>query len=365
MKYRKCPKNGEQISVLGLGGNYLSTLGEEEGVAIIRTAYERGVNFFDLATSEAETFPLMGKALADVRENIRYQIHFGADYRNGTYARTYKLEDIKEAVAWQLKQLQTDYIDYGMIHCIDEDRDWRAFLEDGILDYMLELKEQGVIRHLGASTHTPRMANLMMDAVDLDMLMFSINPAYDDHHGRYALGSADEREALYRRCEVEGVGISVMKPFSAGMLFDGEKSPFGKPLTLYQCVQYALDKPAVVTVLPGFTTVKELEEYLSFETASAEERDYSILEEMTVKDVEGRCLYCSHCQPCPAGIDIALVNKYYDIVLSGDEQARSHYLGLEKTASYCIACGSCNQRCPFHVNQLARMKEMAKYFGEM
>lgn len=365
MKYRTCPKNGESISMLGMGGSYLSTLGEEEGIAIIRTAYERGVNHFDLASSEAESFPLFGRALADVRDQIHYQVHFGSDYRSGTYARTYELEEIKKAVAWQLEQLQTDYIDYGMIHCIDEERDWRAFLEGGILDYMMELKAKGVIRHIGASTHTPRMANMIMDAVDIDILMFSINPAYDDHHGRYALGSYDEREALYQRCEKEGVGISVMKPYSAGMLLDGDKSPFGQPLTIYQCLQYELDKPAVLTILPGISSLKELQQYLDFETATDEERDYAVLDSLTSKDIEGRCVYCSHCQPCPAGIDIALVNKYYDIVLSGDEQARDHYLSLEKTASYCIACGSCNQRCPFHVDQLARMKEMAAYFGEV
>ena len=365
MEYRNCPKTGDKISALGLGANYLSTSGEEEGMAIIRMAYDHGINHFDLATSEAEAFSLFGKALADVKENIRYQIHFGADYRSGLYARTYKLKDIKASIAWQLEQLQTDYIDYGFIHCIDEERDWREFCEGGALDYLLELKERGIVRHIGASTHTPRMANLIMDKVDLDLLMFSINPAYDDHHGRYALGSFDEREALYRRCEAENVGISVMKPFSAGMLFDENKSPFGKALTLNQCVQYALDKPAVVTILPGFSSLKEMEHYLKFLDAPMDAKDYSVLETMTAKNIEGRCVYCSHCQPCPAGIDIALVNKYYDIVLSGDEQARDHYLSLEKTASYCIACGSCNQRCPFHVDQLARMKEMATYFGEV
>lgn len=365
MEYRRCPKTGDEISILGLGGNYVSLTSEEEGIAIIKAAYEHGVNHFDLASSEAACYPLFGKALADVRENIRYQIHFGADYRSGLYARTYKLEDIKASIAWQLEQLQTDYIDYGFIHCIDEERDWREFVDGGALDYLMELKAKGVVHHIGASTHTPRMANMIMDAVDIDMLMFSINPAYDDHHGRYALGSFDEREALYRRCETEGVAISVMKPFAAGMLFDENKSPFGQALSVYQCLQYELDKPAVVTILPGFSSLEEMNHYLGFLDASAEEKDYAVLETLTAKDVEGRCVYCSHCQPCPVGIDIALVNKYYDIVLSGDEQARDHYLGLEKTASYCIACGSCNQRCPFHVDQLARMKEMAAYFGEV
>ena len=82
----------------------------------------------------------------------------------------------------------------------------------------------------------------------LDMLMFSINPAYDYRHGEYAIGSGDERAALYRRCEAEGVGISVMKAFSAGQLLDAKTSPFGQALTEYQCIQYALDRPGVLTV---------------------------------------------------------------------------------------------------------------------
>ena len=85
----------------------------------------------------------------------------------------------------------------------------------------------------------------------IDLLMFSINPGYDYHHGDYAIGGADERAALYRRCEAEGVGISVMKAFSGGQLLDAAVSPFGKALTEYQCIQYALDKPGVLTVLAG------------------------------------------------------------------------------------------------------------------
>ena len=83
------------------------------------------------------------------------------------------------------------------------------------------------------------------------MMMFSINPSYDYQHGEYANGSATERMALYRRCEAEGVGISVMKAFAGGQLLDARTSPFGQALTEYQCIQYALDKPGVLTVLPG------------------------------------------------------------------------------------------------------------------
>ena len=111
--------------------------------------------------------------------------------------------------------MKTDYIDVGFIHCLDEEGDLSAYEKHGALQYIL------------------------------DMMMFSINPMYDFGQGDYAIGSSQERQNLYRRCEKEGVGISVMKPFNAGQLLDAKKSPFHQALTTAQCLQYALDKPGV------------------------------------------------------------------------------------------------------------------------
>lgn len=77
----------------------------------------------------------------------------------------------------------------------------------------------------------------------------------------------------------------------------------------------------------------------------------------------GKCVYCNHCKPCPVGIDVGLVNKYYDLARNGDSMAAEHYHGLELGAGDCIQCGHCNSRCPFQVDQMARMQEIASYFG--
>lgn len=122
-----------------------------------------------------------------------------------------------------MSTLKTDYIDFGFIHCIDEASDLRKVQKSGIIEYILELKEQG----------------------------------------DYGIGSVAERMNLYRRCEKEGVGISVMKAFSGGQLLSAGTSPFGKPLTEYQCIQYALDKPAVLTVLPGIRGKADLQSQLA------------------------------------------------------------------------------------------------------
>ena len=363
MEYRINKRTGDQISVLGFGTSYIAEAKEAEAVAVLRKAYEGSINYFDLATADGKTFPYFGKALGDVRKNVFYQIHFGADYSAGSYGWSTNAETVKRSIARQLEQLGTDYIDYGFIHCIDELSDWRDYQQHGALSYLMELKKEGIVRHIGLSSHTPATIQRVLDDVPVDMLMFSVNPGYDYHKGDYAKGSVEERAAVYRRCEAEGIGLSVMKPFSGGQLLDASISPFGEALTQYQCMQYALDRPAVLTVLPGISSVSQVEHLLGFFTASAEERDYSIIGSFSPADAVGKCVYCNHCKPCPAGLDIGLINKYYDLAKNGDTMAAEHYAGLDYHASDCIQCGHCDSRCPFSVTQTARMREIAEYFG--
>ncbi len=363
MEYRTNKRTGDRISVIGLGTAYISEAAEKEAVSALRYAYENGVNFADLATAGAKTFLYYGRAFADVRKEMMYQVHFGANYETGEYGWTTSLEKVKKQVDWMLAGLKTDYVDYGFIHCLDSASDWQAYQKNGVLKYLLGMKEQGVVKHIGLSTHTPGIAELVLDSGLVDQLMFSINPGYDYRHGEYANGSTDERMRLYRRCEAEGIGISVMKPFSGGQLLDGKTSPFGKALTRYQCIQYALDKPGVLTVLPGVRDMADVKELLGFFDAAREERDYGVLGTFTPKDAVGNCVYCNHCQPCPAGLNVGLINKYYDLAAAGDAMAADHYGKLEKHASDCVGCGHCDQRCPFGVEQSGRMKEIAGYFG--
>ena len=220
-----------------------------------------------------------------------------------------------------------------------------------------------MVRHIGLSSHTPELIQKILDTGLVEQLMFSINPAYDYQHGEFAIGSASERMKLYQRCEAEGIGISVMKPYSAGQLLSDQTSPFGRALTKVQCLQYALDKPGVLTVLPGIRNLEDMQEALSWLDASPEERDYSVLGTFTPRDVTGTCVYCNHCAPCPAGLNIGLINKYYDLAKIGDAMAADHYAKLEKHASDCISCGHCDRRCPFRVAQSDRMKRIAEYFG--
>lgn len=179
MQYRKLPKGSEQISILGLGTSSIQESGEKEIEEIVSLAIEKGINYFDMASAEAKPFASYGRAVRGSRRDVFFQIHFGADYKTGTYGWTTNLDTVKRSVDWQLKMLQTDYIDFGFIHCIDEESDLLQIERNGIIDYILELKKQGVVHYIGMSSHTPRLVEQVLDRNILDMLMFSINPAYD------------------------------------------------------------------------------------------------------------------------------------------------------------------------------------------
>ena len=127
MEYRINKRTQDRISVLGFGTSYIAQASEKDAVEAIRRAYEGGVNYYDLATAEGRTFPYFGVALGEVRKNVMYQVHFGANYETGAYGWTTDGETIRRSIDWQLRQLKTDYIDYGFIHCLDEISDWEDY----------------------------------------------------------------------------------------------------------------------------------------------------------------------------------------------------------------------------------------------
>lgn len=364
MKYRINQRTGDKISEIGMGSAYLPEADFDVAIKTLRTAYEGGINYFDLAAGSNRAFSMWGEALSDVRSQVLYQIHFGADYTKGTYGWSLNLDTIKRSVEWQLKTLKTDYIDYGFIHCQDEFSDWETYKKNGVFAYIQRLKEQGTVHHLGMSSHTPQVIHRILDEAPVDMLMFSVNPAYDYGHGEYANGSVDERAEVYRRCQREGIGISVMKPFSGGQLLKADQSPFGVAMTEYQCIHYALDRPGVLTVLPGAQSVEEVRRLLAYESVTDDEKDYSAISTLTPSEAVGKCVYCNHCKPCPIGLDIGLINKYYDLAKAGDALAEEHYRTLQKNAANCIGCSHCDRRCPFHVKQSTRMRKIAAWFDQ-
>lgn len=159
-----------------------------------------------------------------------------------------------------------------------------------------------------------------------------------------------------------------MKGYAGGRLFDAKRSPFGVALTPIQCLHYALTRPAVAAVMVGFDTPEQVAQAVAYETAFDNEKDYaSVLANAPRHAYDGQCTYCGHCKPCPNDIDIAMVNKLYDLAVMQPKipaSIQAHYEALNHFASECIDCGGCESRCPFHVPVTECMHKAAELFGK-
>ena len=362
MKYRRLPKGNELLSEVGLGLGNIYTAAPGVLEKTLEKGYELGITTYDLCCYVMDNYRAFKDVLGPVRDKVYTQMHLGIEYRSGEYGRT---RDYDLTLEWFEKTLEaagTDYTDFGFIHCIDEQKDVDTIMENGIWDYFLDCKKKGMIRHLGFSTHTVGIAERFLDTGVMDLFMFSINPAYDYRTGDLAFDDSDARMALYLRAAEEGVGTTVMKPFCGGLLLDPARTPIGITLTRNQCLRYALDTPGVVTAFGGIMDPEEASILASYSDAPEEEKDYSILAKAERPEGARSCVYCNHCRPCPVGIDIGLVNKYYDLARQGDSLAADHYRSLSLNAGDCIGCGHCDEVCPFGVTQTERMEAIREYF---
>ena len=381
MRYRRLGKTGLQVSEIGFGAEWMERHDLADCLAVVEECEKQGINLLDCWMSEPNVRSNLGHALKGRREKWYIQGHIGSTWQNGQYVRTRDMDKVKPAFEDLLTRLQTDYIDLGMIHYVDQPSDWETIVNGPFLQYVQELKEKGVIRHIGMSTHNPVIAKLAVESGLVEMILFSINPAFDmmpatenitDYYASEydpALAGIDpQRAELYRLCESRDVGITVMKGFAGGRLFDEKRSPFGVKLTPLQCLHYCLTRPAVAAVMAGFDTPEHVKEAAAYCTASDAEKDYaSVLAGAPRHAYHGQCTYCGHCKPCPMDIDIAMVNKLYDLAAMHAEtppSVKAHYLALEHTAGQCVGCGGCEERCPFGVKITQRMALAVQLFGQ-
>ena len=381
MEYRTLGRTGLRVSEIGLGGEWFNGLTAQESSAIVDAAQEKGINYIDIFMPQAPTRSHLGIALEGRREQFIIQGHLCTVFEDGQYTRTRDIEKTKRSFEDLLERLHTNYIDVGMIHYVDSEEDFRTVFEGPILTYAKELKKNGVIRHIGMSSHNPHIALKAVESGIIDVLMFSINPAYDMESAetdiydlmefkgmeKSCLVVDEARQTLYSACEAAGVAITVMKPLGAGTLLKAESSPFGVAMTVPQCIQYCLDRNGVKVVIVGCHTVDEVLAAAKYYDTPIQERSYThIFGAGTTIHMTERCMYCNHCQPCPAHIDIAAVTKFLDLAVQQDsvpETVAQHYWSLPATADDCLMCGRCEPNCPFGVNIRDNMARAKKVFA--
>ena len=403
MIYRKLGRTGLNVSTIALGCEGFAGKREEDVVKDFDFAEEAGINFFDLYASNPDLRSNLGKAIAGRRDKFIVQGHLCSVWEKGQYLRSRNINKTKRSFDDLLTRLGTDYVDVGMIHYIDTEKDFHKVFDGEIVKLAQQYKREGEIHFIGMSSHNPKVTQMAVETGIIDVLMFSINPCYDmqpateevedlwaEEHYQSGLQNIDaDREKLYETCERLGVGIDVMKVYGGGDILNELDSPFGKALTPVQAINYALTRPAVSAVMVGCKSTDEMKSAIAWCSATDKEKDYaSAISTMKKFTWKGHCMYCGHCAPCTAGIDIASVNKFYNLAKSENskprnsepgnaekfgeqfgwqnavpETVREHYKLLAHHASECVKCGACETRCPFGVEIIKGMDKAAERFG--
>ncbi|MCI9294814.1 MAG: aldo/keto reductase [Lawsonibacter sp.] len=381
MNYRTLGRTGLAVSEIGMGCEGFEGKSPEQMQEFVDKMEELEINCIDLYSPNPEMRSSLGKALAGRRDKFVLQSHLCSIWEKGQYLRTRDIAKVKTAFADMLRRLDTDFIDIGMIHYSDALSDWQGIVNGPVMAYARELKAAGKIGCIGLSSHNPEVAQAAVDCGLIDVLMFSVNPCYDlqpagedveqlwaeSAYEKPLVNMDPQRQALYESCQRQGVGVTVMKAFGGGDLLS-QYSPAGVALTPFQCLHYALTRPGVACVMAGARTVEELVRCAAYEDAPDHEKDYAAaFAAMPKISWEGHCMYCGHCAPCPQGIDVASVTKFLNLAKAQGqvpETVREHYALLPRHAGACVACGTCEKRCPFSVSIVENMRQAAEIFGK-
>jgi hypothetical protein len=385
MKFRPLGNTGLMVSEISIGCGGFEKLDSAASLELMTMALDSGMNYIDIYDCTPKTRSNIGYALQGRRNEMIIQGHIGTIYKDGQHCRTRDVEECKASFQDLLDRLQTDHIEVGMIHITDSREEWEEIQNSPFLDYVFQLKKEGKIKHIGLSSHNAEVALMAAKSGWVEVIMFSLNPAFDrlrDGAIPWEKGAMDNLQAgidpvrveFYDYCATHKIGVTVMKTFGGGgRLLDEKTSPLGVAYTPEQCIAYCLAKPCISTCILGIDNMDELKADLHWMHATEAEKDWEI-ENSKLKiensDADGAsttsCTYCNHCSPCTQGIPIAKVNELLDKAetdgLTPELQVK--YDALQHHAGECTHCGACMSRCPFGVDIPAKMDKAKEVFGK-
>lgn len=360
MQYRKLGRTGVDVSAIGLGCAQLGSSRAGHATRIVERALELGVNYFDTARSYWDSEIKLGAALRGRREGVFVSSKTGAATREGAW------QHIRES----LERLDTDYVDNYHLHNIRAGDDFEERLgPGGALEALVEAREQGLIRHIGCTSHS---AQVLVDALgrfDFEIVLVPMN-----------IVERAPLEELAPLCAEKGVALTIMKPVATGLL--------PAPLAL----KWLLNQP-IATAVPGATTVDEVAENslaghpedVSLSTAEVAEAERLAAELASV-----RCRVCFACEPaCPVDIPIGSVlgtDVMYDHYRTMGsetfarfpwprervaEDAKTRRDVMAKIEQTCATCGACEPLCPYGLpivsmlqGMIPGMRDMLRVWGE-
>ena len=378
MQYRPLGNTGLMVSDISIGCGGFEKLDSAASLELMTMALDSGMNYIDIYDANPKTRSNIGYALQGRRDEMIIQGHIGTIFKDGQHTRTRDVEEAKAGFEDLLARLGTDHIEVGMIHITDSHEEWDELDGSPFLDYVFQLKKEGKIKHIGVSSHNAEVALRAAKSGWIEVIMFSLNPAFDRLRGgaipwdkgamENLQGGIDPvRVELYDYCATHNIGITVMKTFGGGgRLLDEKTSALGVAYTPEQCIAYCLAKPCISTCILGIDNLDELKADLHWMHATEAEKDYSNVGPRAAADKGGDCTYCNHCSPCSVGIPIAKVNELLDKAERDGmtPELQAQYDALPHHAGECTHCGACLSRCPFGVDIPAKMDKAKEVFGK-
>ncbi|WP_321405184.1 aldo/keto reductase [Maridesulfovibrio sp.] len=383
MLYRKVPKTGQELSILGFGAMRLpmiddKTIDEKRAIAQIRNSIDNGVNYVDTAWPYhgGQSEVIVGKALKDgYREKVAIADklpQFIVESR----------EQMDEILNEQLRRLDVDCIDYYLIHAV-EGNSWDRSVELGVKDFLDKALESGKIRYAGFSFHgVPEDFKCIVDAYPWTFCQIQYNFLDTENQA----GTAGLKYAASK-----DIAVIIMEPLRGGNLSaptppDGVQDIFDQAETKRPPVEWALrwiwNHPEVTVVLSGMNNEEHIEQNLAIAAEAAPnsltEGEIAIVDKVAARYKELMqvpCTGCAYCMPCPAGVripgcfemfnsahmftDKAERNKFQYAVLFSQEMA-----GESAYASQCVECGQCEEHCPQHIAIPEQLKRVVDYFEQ-
>jgi predicted aldo/keto reductase-like oxidoreductase len=367
MKYREDRVSGNRLSILGLGCMRFSS-SMEETEQIILTAIDKGVNYIDTAFIYQKSEETLGTILNKNKK------------RSSVFIAT-KLplmlckgpNDFDKFLNKSLERLQTDYIDYYLLHAIAGVDEWEIFHRWGIEQWLDEKKREGKIRQSGFSFHGPRGDFLnILDSRKWDFCQIQYNYSNEN----YQAGKAGLKAAF-----AKGIPVIIMEPLLGGQLATGlpkeainvfaNINPSFSPASWG--LRWLWNQEEVICVLSGMNTVAQVEE----NSQSVDNFNFLTENELTAyNEVIGifnraykiHCTGCNYCMPCPQGIDIPGCFSIYNTSFSqkfGTVMPKylictSAMSKKHRSPRLCVKCGQCEKKCPQHLPISNLLKQVTK-----
>lgn len=376
MQYRTMEKTGDKLSILGYGCMRFPTKGvmapdEERIEKQIISAIEKGVNYFDTAYTYPNSESVLGTILAKgYRDKVKLATKLPLPL-------VHKHKDIERLFSEQLQRLQTDHIDYYLMHGINNYEDWIKLKELGIETFIHKEQKQDRIVNIGFSFHGNIKAfKHIVDDYPWDFCQIQYN--YVDEN--FQAGT----EGLHYAHE-KGLGIIVMEPLRGGTLI-GKMSPAAQKIMngiepkqspAELALRWVWNHPEVNVVLSGMNVEEHIEENIRIASNatpnSLSQQELDALNNIRIefeRNIKVNCTGCAYCMPCPFGVNIPYCFAMYNSkAMFGGLPPVFHYLsgtsgeksstGTVSRASQCQNCGACEKHCPQHLPIRKHLKEVS------